>query len=66
MSVGRIRYSTNVIRTQTLEAADRRGTMNVLPHELPSCACIYNADLARGMQYREYDRVEILRLLALY
>jgi len=40
--------------------------MNVLPHELPSCACIYNADLAREMQYREYDRVEILRLLALY
>jgi putative hydrolase of the HAD superfamily len=25
-----------------------------------------NADLAREMQYREYDRVEILRLLALY
>src|ERR1700683_2352451 len=34
-----------VIRTRTLEAADRRGSMNVLPHELPSCACIYNADL---------------------
>ena len=32
--------SLPVIRTRRLEAADRRGTMNVLPHELPGCACI--------------------------